>query len=70
MEVFEGSNPLCGGPALSRWWKTYFGSEFCFGGVAPPWLLAGVPKNGLLPTIDFYSRLIHVAEKITKQKLS
>ena len=35
LEVFEGSNhPL------------WVGGGICLVGVAPPWLLAGIPKNG------------------------
>ena len=30
----------------------FLGGEICLGGVAPPWLLAGIPKKGLSPTID------------------
>ena len=53
MEVFEGSNhPLWVGPALSGWGKFFLGAEFCLGGVAPPWLLAGTLKKGLSPPID------------------
>ena len=53
MVLFEGINhPLWVGPALSVWWKTFLGGEFCLDGVAPPWILAGIPKKGFLPPID------------------
>ena len=29
-----------------------FGGEFCLGDVATPWILAGLPKKGLSPTIE------------------
>ena len=38
-------------PSLSGG-KPFFGSEFCLGGAAPPWLLAGIPKKGLSPRIE------------------
>ena len=53
MEAFEGSHhplwvhmPSLGGG------EPFLVGDFCLGGVAPPWLLAGIPKKGLSPPID------------------